>query len=69
MKIKIEDVAATARALFGQEGLDALAPGGKAADTDWRITATTPTGGEITFHRGATAEDVALYWKREGWQL
>jgi hypothetical protein len=36
---------------------------------DWRLEANTPTGGEITFSRGATAEDVAAYWRREGWDL
>lgn len=34
---------------------------------DYRLEATTPTGGSITFHRGATADDVYTYWQREGW--
>lgn len=36
-------------------------------EQDYRLHANTPTGGNITFHRGATAEDVVAYWRREGW--
>jgi hypothetical protein len=34
---------------------------------DYRLHATTPTGGAVTFSRGATADDVFAYWQREGW--
>lgn len=34
---------------------------------DYRLEAVTPTGGRVTFHRGATADDVHAYWAREGW--
>lgn len=34
---------------------------------DYRLHAVTPTGGSVTFHRGATADDVYAYWRREGW--
>lgn len=60
--VRVVDVAGAARKMFGDEfmGRDLTVP-------DYRIEADTPTGGEITFHAGATADDVALYWKREGW--
>jgi hypothetical protein len=34
---------------------------------DYRLEADTPTGGSITFSRGATADHVFWYWQREGW--
>lgn len=41
--------------------------GNPTPEHDYRLEADTPTGGEITFHRGADAVDIALYWQREGW--
>jgi hypothetical protein len=32
---------------------------------DWRLTFETPSGANVTMHRGATAKDVALYLERE----
>jgi hypothetical protein len=62
INIRVVDVAETARGLFGDEfmGRDMTIP-------DYRLEVDTPTGGEVTFHQGATADDVAEYWKREGW--
>jgi hypothetical protein len=34
---------------------------------DYRLVAATPTGGVVSFPRGATANDVVAYWQREGW--
>lgn len=59
--IRIIDAAAEAR----RAGLGDLIPDG--AEHDYRLAADTPTGGEITFHRGATADHVIAYWRREGW--
>jgi hypothetical protein len=36
---------------------------------DYRLEIDTPTGGEVAFHRGADAADVAAYARREGWLL
>jgi hypothetical protein len=59
----IIDVATEARAL----GLGDLIPDGAGAEHDYRLSARTPFGGEITFNRYATATDIAAYWLREGW--
>jgi hypothetical protein len=69
MIIKIIDAQGDPVRLFGEEGAvqisgRPLSPGG-----DWRLEATTPAGGSVTFHSGATADDVVSYWKREGWEL
>jgi hypothetical protein len=66
-EIRIVDVAAQARKMYGAKA-DYVA-GRPLPEHDWRLEANTPTGGEITFSRGATAEDVAAYWRREGWDL
>lgn len=34
---------------------------------DYRLEIDTPTGGEVSFHRGADASDVVAYVKQEGW--
>jgi hypothetical protein len=63
--IAVVDIADTARRLYG-DNADYIA-GRPLPAHDFRLTAKTPTGGEITFNAGATAEDVAAYWRREGW--
>lgn len=61
VQIRIIDVIAAAR----RAGLGDLIPDG--AEHDYRLAADTPTGGSITFHRGATADYVIAYWRHEGW--
>jgi hypothetical protein len=34
---------------------------------DYRLEIDTPTGGEVTFHRGADAGHVVAYARHEGW--
>jgi hypothetical protein len=63
--ITVFDQAESARRLYGDRA--GLVVGRPLPDHDYRFSANTPTGGEITFHRGATAADVAAYWRREGW--
>jgi hypothetical protein len=63
--VGIIDTAAQARLLYG-DNADYIA-GRKLPEHEYRLNATTPTGGTVTFHSGATAEDVAAYWQREGW--
>lgn len=64
MNIRIEDVRAPLRRNGVTEfmGQDITQP-------DWRLIARTPTGGEVTFHRGATADEVAAYWECKGWPV
>lgn len=62
--VQVVDIMDTARRL----GMDVSALTGRPApEHDWRFSMVTPTGGEITFHHGADAEDVARYCEREGW--
>lgn len=62
--VQVVDIMDTARRL----GMDiASLTGRPAPEHDWRLSMVTPTGGDVTFHRGATAEDVAAYCEREGW--
>jgi hypothetical protein len=62
--VQVVDIAATARAL----GMDVSAFTGRPApEHDYRFSMATPTGGEVTFNRFATAEQVAQYCEREGW--
>lgn len=65
IQITVIDQADSARQLFGDKAEYVV--GRPLPEHDYRLTAKTPTGGEITFHRGATAHDVAAYWQREGW--
>lgn len=66
IEVTVVDVADTARRIFGVEGA-ALVAGRPMPEHDYRLTAKTPTGGEITFARGTTADQVAACWLREGW--
>lgn len=61
IELIVIDVAAEAHAA----GMGDIVPDG--AKHDYRLHANTPTGGQITFNRNATAADVAAYWRREGW--
>lgn len=63
--ITLIDQAKSARQLYGDKA--EFIAGRPLPEHEYRFQATTPTGGEICFHRGATADDVAAYWKREGW--
>lgn len=65
IEVTVIDQADSARQLFGDHA-DYIA-GRPLPEHEYRFVAKTPTGGEITFHLGATAEDVAAYWRREGW--
>jgi hypothetical protein len=65
VQVTVIDVADSARQLYG-DNADYIA-GRKLPEHDYRFSAQTPTGGEITFNAGATAEDIAAYWQREGW--
>lgn len=62
--VRVIDVADTARRLFGEHA--AAIAGRPLAAHDYRFSMKTP-GGEVTFKRGATAEDIVEYCKREGW--
>lgn len=64
VEITVVDVAETARRVLRDP--EAIT-GRPMPEHDYRFSAKTPTGGEITFHRGATADHVADYWRREGW--
>lgn len=62
--VQVVDIMDTAR----RPGMDMAAVTGRPApEHDWRLSMVTPTGGELCFSRGATAEDVAAYCEREGW--
>lgn len=62
--VAIIDLIDTAREL----GMDLAALTGRPTpDHDYRFSIATPTGGEVTFSRGATADHVARYCAREGW--
>jgi hypothetical protein len=62
--VQVIDVVATARAL----GMDLRALSGRPTpEHDYRFSMPTPTGGEVTFNRYATAEQVAAYCEHEGW--
>jgi hypothetical protein len=63
--ITVVDIADTARRVYGDKFEDIF--GKPRPPHDFRLVAKTPTGGEVTFNQGATAEDVAAYWRREGW--
>lgn len=63
--VAVVDISDTARRLYGDRA-DYIA-GRPLPERDYRLTAKTPTGGEVSFHQGATADDVAAYWRREGW--
>jgi hypothetical protein len=65
ISVTVIDVADTARRLYGDDA-DYIA-GRTLPEHEYRFSAETPTGGEITFNSGATAEDIAAYWRREGW--
>lgn len=65
--VTVVDVAETARRLFGGKGPAEFIAGRPLPEHDYRLKAKTPTGGEVSFHRGATADHVAEYWRREGW--
>lgn len=65
VEVTVIDQADSARQLFGENAEYVI--GRPLPEHDYRLTAKTPTGGEITFHQGATADDVAAYWRREGW--
>lgn len=54
--VQIIDVAARARALFGDDA-DLIA-GRPLPDHEYRFVASTPAGGTVTFAVGATAEHV-----------
>jgi TPP-dependent pyruvate/acetoin dehydrogenase alpha subunit len=63
--VTVIDLADSARQLYG-ENADYIA-GRKLPEHDYRFSAQTPTGGEISFAEGTTAADIAAYWRREGW--
>lgn len=56
------DVAAQAREMFGAVA-DIIA-GQPLPAHDWRFEATTPTGGRVTFHAGATAAHVVDHFNQ-----
>jgi hypothetical protein len=71
-RLTVEDVAASARELFGVEVAEMIA-NGPLPKHDWRFKVAYGTGadrsGRITFHTGATAEHVAAYLARENIEL
>jgi len=67
MNLRVIDVSAKARELFGTEVMQQLAPHRDPLLPDYRFEIDTPTGGEVTFNRYATAEHVMAYVEREGW--
>lgn len=64
MKIKLVDVAASAREMFGAAA-DEIA-GRRLPEHDWRFEVTTAAGARISFHSDATAEHVAAYLAERG---
>jgi hypothetical protein len=57
-RLRIVDVAAHARELFGEKGA-AFIIGRPLPEHDYRFEVDTPTGGEMTLAAGDTAADVA----------
>jgi hypothetical protein len=58
--VTIVDVAAKAREMYGDDFADIA--GRPVPRHDWRFEAKTPTGGDITFGRHTTAEQIATYF-------
>jgi len=67
LPMRLIDVAEDARQMYGADAAASMFP--NLPEHDYRFEAVTPTGGTITFNRGATAADIASYLKREGVEL
>lgn len=67
IKVVIIDVAARAREMFGSLSIERIF-GREIPEHDYRIEAVTATG-HVTFHQGATADDVVAYLAQRTEQL
>lgn len=66
--VTVVDISDTARRLYGDKAAEIAGLMGRVMpEHDYRFKAATPTGGEVSFHQGASADHIAAYWEREGW--
>lgn len=68
-RVKLIDIADTARRLYGGEEKASYIIGRPLPEHDFRFHISYGDGGEITFNDGATAADVAAWLKRERIQV
>jgi hypothetical protein len=65
--MRLVDVAAQARKMFGADGAVVLRP--DLPEHDWRFEASLPRGATVTFSRYCTAAEVANYLTRDGVEI
>ena len=65
--VAVVDAADLTRQIHGENAARiAELEGRPLREHDYRLHVVTPAGSEVLFRRGATADDVAAYWEREG---
>lgn len=65
--IRVVDLVAQSREMFGSVEHAEKAIGRKLPERDCRFEVFGPNGEHVTFPTGATADDVLPYLEREGW--